>query len=96
MRTTVPAAEFRAQPHRAAVQIGQRARDGEAEAGALVALGELALDLLERLAEPPQRIRRDADPGVGDHEHDRVAQHLAAHGDPALVGGELHRVGEAD
>ena len=42
----------------------ERFGDGEAEARALVALGELALDLLERPAELVQRVLRDADAGV--------------------------------
>jgi hypothetical protein len=33
----------------AAVELGERAGDGEAEAGALVAAGEVGLDLLERV-----------------------------------------------
>ena len=74
------------------MQAGQGAGDGEAQARARIGLGELALDLFEWLAEPPQRIRRDADAGIGDHENDRIRQHVAAHGDPAFVRGELHRV----
>ena len=35
----------------AAMQLDQRAGDGEAEPAALMALGELVLDLLERAAE---------------------------------------------
>ena len=54
------------------MQAGQRAGDGQTEARSLIGLGELALDLFERLAEPAQRIRGNADPGVGDHEHDKL------------------------
>src|SRR5207244_766171 len=64
------------------------------ETRALVGLGELALDLFERLAQPPQRGGRDADAGVGDHEHDRVGQHVAAHGYVAVVGGEFYGIGQ--
>ena len=48
----------------AAVQLDQRLREGETEAGALLGLGVLALDLLER---PGERtgVLRDADAGVG-------------------------------
>ena len=66
-------AELRAQLHRAAVQIGQRPRDRQAQPGAVIGLGELALDLLERPAQPLQRMRGDADAGVGDHQHDGIA-----------------------
>ena len=65
-RTMRSAAERRADAHRAAVQLGQRLGDREAETGALMALGELALDLLERTSELRQRILRDADAGVDD------------------------------
>src|ERR1700682_3668505 len=55
------AAELRANSHRPAVQLGQRFGDGEAEARALMALGELALDLLERASELGERLLRNAD-----------------------------------
>jgi len=60
----------------------------------VIALGELAFDLLERPAEFRQRLARDADAAIGDGEHDRAVAHPAAHGDLAIVGGELHRIGQ--
>ena len=66
-------AEGRADAHRAAVQFGQRFGDGEAQARALMALGQLAFDLLERPAELAQRVLRDADAGVLDGDGDAVA-----------------------
>ena len=51
---------------RAAMQLGQRFGDREPEPRALVALGELAFDLLERPAELGERLLRDADAGVDD------------------------------
>ena len=51
-------AELGAQPHRAAMQVGQRPCDGKPKPRAVIGLGELALDLLERPAEPRQRLRR--------------------------------------
>ena len=53
--TVVPLSRVERMRMRAAVQLGQRFGDGEAEAGALVRLGEQALDLLERAAELLQR-----------------------------------------
>ena len=47
---------------RAAMQLGQRARDGEAEARAGMALGELVLHLLERPAELAELVLGDAAP----------------------------------
>ena len=70
---------------RAAMQFGQRLGDGEAEAGALMALGELAFHLLERPAELGERVLGDADAGVGDGEHDAVAGGASAHGDAAAL-----------
>ena len=53
-----------------------------------------ALDLLERPAEPRQRLRCDADAGVGDDKLDRIAEHPAAHHHLAAVGGEFDGVGQ--
>jgi len=74
------------------MQVGQRFRDGEAEARAMIALGQLAFDLLERPPEFRQRLRRDADAAVHDGEHHRAVQHAAAHGDLSAIGRELHRI----
>ena len=57
---------------RAAVQFDQRLGDGEAQAGALMALGQLTFHLLERSAELCECIAGDADAGVGDGEHDAI------------------------
>ena len=57
-------------------------------------LGELALDLLERLAEVLQRLLRDADAGVLDGDVDVAADDARAHRDAAAVRRELHRVGQ--
>ena len=76
------------------MQIGQRSCDGEAKARAVIGLGELALDLLERPAEPHQRLRRNSDAGVGDHQDDRILPPPAANDHPAVVGRELDGVGQ--
>ncbi len=87
-------AELGAQLHRPAVQIGQRPRDRQPQPRAVIGLGQLALDLLERPAQPQQRMRRDADAGVGDHQHDGIAEHPAAHHHLAAIGRELDRIGQ--
>ena len=87
-------ARLRADAQAAAVQLGQRAGDGEAETGALVALRELGLDLLEGPAELAERVLRDADAGVLDKDVDGVAGKPRAHRDAAALGRELHRVVE--
>ena len=81
----VPTPSWLRMRKRAAVQLGQRAGDGEAEARALVALREFGLDLLERPAELVQRIARDADAVVLDVDVDRVARRARAHGDAAAA-----------
>ena len=50
----------------AAMQLDQRARDGEPKPAALMALGELVLDLLERPAELGDVGLGDADAGILD------------------------------
>src|SRR4029079_9354156 len=42
----------------------------------------------------PQRVRGDADAGVGNNKHDRIVEFLAAPDDLAVVGRELHRIGQ--
>ena len=81
-----------ADAHRAAVQLDQRFGDREAEARALMRLGELAFHLLERTAEVLQGVGRDADAGILDGDHHGLAGGAAAHRDAAAVGGELHGV----
>src|ERR1700729_2683649 len=71
-------AELRAQPHRSAVQVGERSGDRQAQSRTVIGLGELALDLLERPAQPQKRLRRDPDPGVGNRENDGIAAQAAA------------------
>ena len=78
----------------AAVHFDKRFGDGEAEARALVAFGQLAFDLLERPAELAQRVFRDADAVVGDGDGDHAAAASPAHCHRAAVGGELHGIGE--
>ena len=51
----------------AAVQLGEGAHQGEAEAGAAGLLLRVA-GLLVRIAQPLEVLRRDADAGVGDDE----------------------------
>ncbi len=85
-------AERRADAHAPAVQFDQRLGNRQPEAGALVALGELALDLLERPPEPRQRVLRDADAGIGDRQHDALVGRARAHRDAAAAGRELDRV----
>src|ERR1700722_113076 len=87
-------AELRTDAHGAAVQLGERFGDGEAEAGALVALGQLAFDLLERPAELVQRIFGNADAGVFDGDGDFAGSHIAAHGHRAAVRREFYGVGK--
>ena len=85
-----------ADAHRAAMQLDQRFRDGKAKPRALMALGELALDLLERPAEfLAARRAVDADAGIRDRDDDGAARHRAPRtDDAAAVGRELHGVGQ--
>ncbi len=71
------------------MQLGQRARDREPEAGALVAAGHVALDLLEGTADPVEFFARDADAGVLDIDVERIAGLAQADRDPAAFGREL-------
>src|SRR5581483_2023972 len=73
---------------------GERFGDGETEAGALIALGELAFHLLERPAKLPQRVGRDADAAVGNRDEHVIAGAPAANSDATALGRELHRIGE--
>ena len=87
-------AERRADAHHAAMQFDQRLGDGQAQPRAVMGLGELAFDLLERPAELLQRVARDADAGILDADHHGAARHAAAHRDAAFLGGELDGVGQ--
>ena len=82
----------RADFQRAALQLGQRARDGEAKAGPGMALGELVLHLFERPAELAQRFLRDAAAIVLDGQHQRAGGVAGAHRYVAALAGEFHRV----
>src|SRR5207237_2704166 len=68
----------RANAHVAAVKLDQRLGDGKAEPGALMALGKLAFHLLERATEIGERLLRDADAGILDGKHHRIAGGAAA------------------
>ncbi|GAA3855134.1 hypothetical protein GCM10022626_28620 [[Pseudomonas] carboxydohydrogena] len=74
------------------MQLDQRFGDREAEAGAVIALGQLAFDLLEGAAEAGEGFLRNADAGVGDRHHHSVADHAATHHDASAIGRELHRI----
>jgi len=74
------------------VQIGERFRNRKSKSRTVVAFRELAFDLFERTAELGERLRRDADAGIGDHQHNRVAANAAANRDLAAIGRELHGV----
>ena len=73
----------------AAEQVAQRARNRQAQAGALVLAGHAGVDLLERVEDLPQHVLRDAEAGVDDVDS---ARHVVLridddlHRDGALVG----------
>ena len=92
--TVVPAPSVERMRMVAAMQFDQRLGDGEAQARAVMGLGELAFDLLERPAELLQRVARNADAGILDADHHRAARHAAAHRDAALLGREFDGVGQ--
>ena len=56
----------RADAHDPTVKPDQRLGDSQAQTGAVLGLGELAFNLLERTAEPRQGPGRDADARIGD------------------------------
>src|SRR5262249_26994636 len=66
----------------------------EPEARALVALRELALDLLEWPAEPLEGVAWNADPVVGDADDHRAADGAAAQPHASALGRELDGVGQ--
>ena len=85
----------RADLQRAAMQFGQRARNGQPEPRALVVLGELVLHLLERPAELAKRVLGNAAAIVLDASASARPRRCA----PAPMmrppcAGELHRVGQ--
>src|SRR5690606_11415009 len=79
---------------RAAMQFGERARNGKAQAGAGMVLGELVLHLFERAAEFSQCILGDAAAIVLDGQDHRARGIARAQGYAAALSGELHRVGK--
>src|SRR5262249_45015358 len=56
----------RADAHRALMKLGERFCDRQPQTRALMAFGELALDLLERPRKPRERIFGNADASIGD------------------------------
>src|SRR5438445_3398326 len=60
------APRWRADAHRALMKLGEGFRDGEPQTRTLMALGELALDLLEGPPEPRGRIFGYAGASMGD------------------------------
>ena len=80
----------------AAMQFDQRFGDGEAEPRAVMALGELAFDLLERPAKLCSASFGMPMPVSLIAIADAAAATRAAHGDAAAVRRELHRIRQAD
>src|ERR1051326_1016048 len=76
------------------MELDQRFRDREAKPRALVALGQLALDLLERPAEALHRLRGDADAGVLDGDGRGEGAGATAYRHAAAFRREFHGVGE--
>src|SRR5262249_58502714 len=76
------------------VQLDERLRDRKPQARALMALGELALDWLERPAQPRERILWNADPGIRDRDADPAAGRPGANRDAAAFRRKLHRIGQ--
>ena len=76
------------------MQLDERGGDGQAEPGALHAVGEGHVGLLERTAEARQVGGRDARSGVLDINVDLVVEGLRADANLAAVGRELHGVAQ--
>ena len=76
------------------MQLDQRLGDGQAQAGTLVALGELAFDLFEGAAQFGQSFLGNANAAVGNAQHHVVVRHPSAHRDLAAGRGELDGVGQ--
>jgi hypothetical protein len=74
------------------MQLHERFGDGEAKAGAVIALSQLALDLFEGAAEAGEGFLRNADPCICDHHHDFAANDPAPDHDASAIGRELHSV----
>ncbi len=77
------------------MQLRQRARERQAEPGALLAAREPAIDLPERLEGDRDLLGRHADAGVGDKESDAaLRRRRGGEHDTAARRREFHRVGE--
>jgi len=83
----------RADAYRAVVQLGERLRYCKSQSRALMTLGELTLDLLERPSQPRQRVLRNADAGIRDGDADPPARRACADRDATAFRGELYRIG---
>src|SRR5581483_12374730 len=70
------------------------ARQGEAQTGALLAPPWPGVELLELAEDPRLVLFRDADPGVGDRDVDRVRAARGFDGHGAAVSRELDGVGQ--
>ena len=75
---------------RAAMQLDQRSRDGEAEARPALGLGELVFDLLEGPAELFDVLGRNADAGIGDCDDGMFAIERSRERDAPAFRRELH------
>src|SRR5215813_9041271 len=77
--------------HRAAVQLHERAHQGEAEARAAVARAErVSLEPIEHLA---LHIGRDAGPAIGHREYDGVPAPLGGKRNDLTAGRKAHGIG---
>src|SRR3546814_774708 len=77
----------------AAVQFDKASYQRQAEPGALIRPGEVALDLIEGLEHACQMPVGNADAGIGDGDRDpALAAPRGANRDPSARGGELDRV----
>ncbi|BEV47002.1 hypothetical protein CRBSH125_31850 [Afipia carboxidovorans] len=74
------------------MQMRERFCNRKAEAGAVIAFGELAFDLLERAAEAGECFLRNADAAVGNRHDHLAAAGAAAHQNASAIRRELHRV----
>ena len=89
-------ADSRADAHRAAMQIDQRTRDGEAEPRAFHAIVERAVELFERPAKPRERRRRDAHAGILHIDIEGALNQPRADADATFVGREFDGVAKQD
>ena len=83
-------------PDPAAHQLGQALADRQPQAGAAVAARGRGVDLAERLEQPVQPVRRDADAGVADREGQLVKRRRAVEAAGAHREDDLAPLGELD